>query len=271
MTLILNDSRGYKIELQEYPSRIVSLSPAITEILFELGLDERISGVTPFCVRPERAKLKKKVGSYGYVNFDLMKDIDPDIILAVTGYQDTLTDKLREKFNVFSFELPATLSGIIDLIVRVGIVTGNSDGAREIQEEMIGILGSIDKFNGDSVYIELDLGGPVTFGSLSYITDSLIFMGLDPIYKNTVKEWIEPDFDFVRQSDPDLIIYEPKMFSKRRDNIIDDLVKIRSWENLKAVKNKKIFVTPGNYDFFAHHGPSFIREVLPWLASKISK
>ncbi len=267
----LTDAKGFRVKVPEDIRSIVSLSPAVTEILFDLGLDDSITGVTPYCVRPDKAREKKKVGSYGYANLELLETIKPDLILTVTGYQDKLVERLREKFNVFSFELPSTVSGIIDLVVRVGIVTGKSEEARKIESQLIEKLNKLRKFNGESVYIELDLGGPVTFGALSYITDSLFFMGLDPIYKKELKEWIIPDFKYVKERDPYFIIFEPKMFSRRDENIVERIIKDRGWENIDAYLGKRIFVTPGNYDFFAHHGPSFIREALPWLASKIPK
>lgn len=116
-----------------------------------------------------------------------------------------------------------------------------------------------------TVYFECNLGGPVTFGSLSYITDVLGFMNLRSIYSNVAKEWLYPDFDFVIEMDPDVVIIEPKMFAKRAENLVEKMVKDRGWDELAAFKNGRIYVTPGKYDFFAHHGPSLIREVLPWL------
>ncbi len=267
----LRDARGFRVKIPEKIGSIVSLSPAVTEILFDLGLEDLVDGVTPYCVRPDRARQKRKVGSYGYVNRELLENLNPDIILTVTGYQDKLVDDIRGKFNVFSFELPATLSGIIDLVVRVGIVTGRIDEARNIESQLVQQLYRLNKFNGESVYIELDLGGPVTFGALSYITDSLVFMGLNPIYAKEMKEWITPDSDFVRDINPHFIILEPKMFSRRDENIVERIVSERSWQNIGAYRNHRIFITPGNYDFFAHHGPSFIRETLPWLSSLVPK
>lgn len=268
MSMKLTDARCFESDIPDNIERIVSLSPAITEILFDIGLEEKVAGVTPFCVRPERARLKRKVASYGYANIELFEKIDPDIILTVTGYQDSVASELRKKFRVFSFELPATLGGILDLVVKVGIVTGNKNESRDIAADLIRRLASLHKFSGQKVYIELDLGGPVTFGALSYITDSLSFMGLNSIYSDNMKEWIMPDFTYVSQMDPDIVIIEPKMFSKRDVNMVDKIVEKRGWQSMKAVKNWNVFVTPGELDFFAHHGPSFIREILPWLASR---
>lgn len=268
MNVKLTDAKCFESDIPDIIERIVSLSPAITEILFDIGLEDKVAGVTPYCVRPDRARLKKKVGSYGYVNMELMEKINPDIILTVTGYQDKLISQLRSRFRVFSFELPSTLGGILDLVVKVGIVTGRKVEARGIAADLIYRLNSVKRFNGQKVYIELDLGGPVTFGALSYITDSLSFMKLSSIYSDEMREWILPDFNYVLKMDPEVVIIEPKMFSRRDNNLVERIIEERGWNSMSAIRNGNVFVTPGDLDFFAHHGPSFIREVLPWLASR---
>src|SRR4030042_988995 len=58
------DDLGRQVTLEEAPERIISHVPGITEILFALGLGERVVGVSEFCNYPEEAKLKEKVGGY---------------------------------------------------------------------------------------------------------------------------------------------------------------------------------------------------------------
>jgi iron complex transport system substrate-binding protein len=261
----LIDEREREVDVPDNPVRIISLSPAITEILFSLGLGDRIIGVTPFCVRPDEARRKRKVASYGYADINLFKEISPDLILTVTGYQNTVADTLSTLFPTFSFRLPSSLGGLLDLVVKVGIVTNRVEEARVIESDLIRAVTNLTRRPERSVYIEIDLGGPVTFGNLSYINDALRFMNLKSIYDFKTSEWLVPDFDFVRRSNPDVIILEPKMFAKIKENYIGDLVSSRKWEDINAVKNNSVHITPGPYDFFAHHGPSFIREVLPWL------
>ncbi|MEM0134299.1 MAG: ABC transporter substrate-binding protein [Thermoplasmatales archaeon] len=261
----LIDDRNKEVNVPDKVERIVSLSPAITEILFELGLGNKVVGVTPYCVRPIEATKKKKVASYGYADVELFKKIKPDIILTVTGYQNSVADQLSSSFQTFSFRLPSSLSGVIDLVTKVGIVTGEEDKGRMIERKLIENLNGVKIGREKSVYFECDLGSPVTFGSLSYITDVLRFMNFKSVYSSVVTEWLYPDFEFIKQVDPEYVILEPKMFSKREADLVERIVSVRGWKELSAYRNNRIYVTPGKYDFFAHHGPSLITEVIPWM------
>ena len=263
VTLI--DDRNKEVEVSETIERIISLSPAITEILFDLGMGDKVVGVTPYCVRPQEAMTKKKVASYGYASIEQFEKLRPDLILTVTGYQNSVADQLSQHFKTFSFKLPSSLAGVLDLVTKVGVVIGREDDGRVVERDLWELTKNLRIGKQKTVYLECDLGGPVTFGSLSYITDVLRFMNFKSIYSGVSKEWLYPDFDFVRESDPDYIIMEPKMFTKREVNMLDTVISSRKWVNLRAYNNGQIYLTPGEYDFFAHHGPSLIRDVLPWL------
>ncbi|MGC8562489.1 MAG: ABC transporter substrate-binding protein [Thermoplasmata archaeon] len=261
----LIDDRNKAVIVPEKIDRIVSLSPAITEILFDLGLGDNVVGVTPFCVRPSEATKKKKVASYGYATLEQFEKIKPDIILTVTGYQNTVADQLSPHFPTFSFRLPSSLAGVIDLVTKVGIVVRREDEGRILEKKLFDTLKGITRGRERSVYFECDLGGPVTFGAFSYITDVLRYMNFKSIYSGYLTEWIKPDNEFIKRADPEYVIIEPKMFSKREPDIVEKIVSSRGWEELSAYKNKRIYLTPGTNDFFAHHGPALITEVIPWL------
>jgi ABC-type Fe3+-hydroxamate transport system substrate-binding protein len=263
VTLI--DDRNKEVNVPEKIERIVSLSPAITEILFDLGLGNKVVGVTPFCVRPVEATKKKKVASYGYASLEQFDKIKPDVVLTVTGYQNTVADQLSPHFPTFSFRLPSSLGGVIDLAAKVGIVVGKEDDGRLLERKLFDFMKGINRGRERSVYFECDLGGQVTFGALSYITDVLRYMNFKSIYSWSLSEWLKPDNEFIKSADPEYVILEPKMFSARDPNLVEKIVESRGWEGLSAYKNKRIYLTPGTYDFFAHHGPSLITEVLPWL------
>src|SRR5688572_4063528 len=77
------DQLGRQVFLPETPRRIVSVVPSQTELLYDLGLNEEVSGITKFCVHPEEwFRTKRRVG--GTKNLDLQKiaGINPDLILA---------------------------------------------------------------------------------------------------------------------------------------------------------------------------------------------
>jgi len=249
--------------------RIISFSPAVTEALFQMGLGDFVVGVSVYCVRPESARKKNIVGSYNSFKEDKLRELMPDIIFTTTGYQLELIEKLNDKFNVYPVRLPPSVSEIISTCFEVGVVAGYFSKAREIERKLTTELGnmisSARKEVKPRVYVEIDLGGPVTFGAYSYITDAIELLGGVNVFGEFPAEWLKPDDEIVKELNPDLIIYEPKMFSKRRERErILSMFNAR-FGDIKAVKEGKIFITPGIYDFLAHHGPSFITEVMPWL------
>lgn len=265
------DYNHRKVTVPDAPERIISFSPAVTEILYELGLGDRIVGVSAFCSRPPETSSVRKVGSYSTANLKVLEELAPDVILTISGYPNKFALELGKKFPVFTFELPSSVSGIVDLVSRVGIVTGKVEESKYMEFELLKYLGSLRRRPKLSAYLEIDLGGPTTFGSMSYITDALSLIGLQSIYASTPSEWINPDLGKVMKMDPDVIFYEPKMYSSFSDADLGDLLSKRGWNNLSAVKKGNVFKTPGDLDFFAHHGPSFIREVLPWAMGKVEK
>ncbi len=81
--MTIKDQIGDSHTFESAPKRIVSLVPSQTELLFDLGLQESIVGVTKFCVHPYYAKsVSEVVGGTKQVNFDKIKSLNPDIIIA---------------------------------------------------------------------------------------------------------------------------------------------------------------------------------------------
>ena len=263
--------RQEEIEIPDNSQRIVSFSPSITEILFELGLADQIVGISAFCVRPPETAGKRKIGSYGFVRREILDDIKPDLVFTISGYQDKFTAELAKNYPVVCVELPVSLAGIIDLPVKIGIITGKREEGRNLSYSLMKSLPAPRMEMVGSCYLEIDLASPIAFGAFSYITDALRYMGLQSIYSDHNREWISSSLDFVHSADPDMIIYEAKMFSKYTEHDLEETIKKRGWSVLKAIRNKMVFKTPGNLDFFAHHGPSFVREVMPWLEGKVNK
>ncbi len=288
MREIFSEVLGKKVVLPQKCERIVSFSPSITEALFMMGLEEKIKGVSVYCVRPPDARKKIIIGSYSTYKREKLLEINPDIIFTTTGYQLEFAKKLSDEFPVWPIRLPSNLADVISTCCEAGLVAGYHDEARQLERKLIDHLfilkSQAEKINSIltypknedndhsnsnnnkiKVYVEIDLGGPTTFGAYSYITDALDFLGFENIFSDEPKEWLRPDDKVVSQKNPDVIIYEPKMFSKRREK--EEIIKklFERFGEIKAIKNKNVFITPGIYDFLAHHGPSFITETLQWI------
>jgi len=262
---------GAELKLAGIPRRIISLSPAATETLFELGLSENIVGVSAFCVHPEEARLRQVLGSYSTVDFSKLSELKPDLILTVTGYQRALAFELMKRgLPVYTVELPVSVAGILDFITKIGLVAGTAERARQIVQNLLSILGRMPKTIGTpSVYVEIDFAEPVTFGAYSYITDAIALLGGHNIYGTEPSEWLRPNFNRVAQIDPDVILYEAKMFRPFTESDLARLIQSRNWNNIRAVRSGRVFLAPRPYDFLAHHGPSFITQAIPWVSERL--
>ncbi|PSO08438.1 hypothetical protein B9Q04_05580 [Candidatus Marsarchaeota G2 archaeon BE_D] len=260
-----------ELELPERIERIVSLSPAVTETLFMLGLGERVVGVSAFDVHPAEARKKPVLGSYSTTNLEKLRALNPQLIFLTSGYQRKLAAQLSQLYPTYVVELPVSVNSIVDMVVKVGLVVNEQDRARVIAKGMLRTLAQHvrDIQTTPSVYVEVDLGGPVTFGAYSYITDALSIVGARNIFADHACEWEKPDFDVVLQRDPEVIIYEPKMFRSKTLGEVLDMLGTRGWSKLSALTHGRVYITPTPYDFLAHHGPSFILKAIPWLDSTI--
>jgi iron complex transport system substrate-binding protein len=270
MRKVFCETLGTTLHLPDKIERIVSFSPAVTETLFLLGAGDEIAGVSAFCARPPEARRKKVLGSYNTVSMDTLKEIGPDVLFTTTGYQREFAARLAKNFPVYALELPVSVSGIVDFAQKVGLVIGRILEGAALSRRLIESLARCSQAKTRvRAYLEIDFNGPVSFGAYSYITDALRYLGVESIYGNQFCEWLTPDLDFVRGSDPDVIFYEAKMYSRFKNEDLERLLVTRGWENMRAVREDCAFLAPGPLDFFAHHGPSFITEVLPWIGGRL--
>lgn len=125
-------------------SRIVSLSPTVTETLFLLGLGESVVGVSAFCLRSQEARNKKTVGSYGSVDLEALSILDPELIRTTTRFQRHLMFDLSTHFNVYPIPLPVRVADIIGSVMHVGLVTGMYDEARRPVLQMTRSIGALE-------------------------------------------------------------------------------------------------------------------------------
>ena len=135
VTLI--DDLGYTITLTEKPERIISLAPANTEILFALGLEENVIGVTEYCNYPSEAEDKEKIGSYTTPNIEKIVNLNPDLVLAAYG-NPTGTVEALKRFNLTVVGLNArNLDEILYNLRLVGEITGRSANASVLVANMV--------------------------------------------------------------------------------------------------------------------------------------
>ncbi len=268
---VFSEVLGKPVEVPDEPRRIVSLAPAITDTLYWVGAWDRVVGVSYFCLKPPKAREKPKLGSYFNVNYRLLESLEPDLVLVTTGAQRRLALELAEKgYTVYPLPLPTSLYGILDNTVTVGLLTGNTGKAREVARTLSERLNRLaEKPLGLRAYYEVDLGEPITVGQLTYIDHALSTLGLENIYGWKKATYFNPDPDYVAKEDPDIVIYEPKPFTKTsKEKILEKLASRPGWRNMKAFRENRVLVIEP--DSLAHYGPTLV-EILENLRKRIEE
>lgn len=123
---LFTDMLGREVVLMQQPQRIISIVPSQTELLYDLGLDEEVAGITKFCVHPESwFRTKARVGGTKTVNIDKVKALHPDLILA------NKEENTREQIAALEAVAPVWISDIktleeaMQMIGQVSVLTGS--------------------------------------------------------------------------------------------------------------------------------------------------
>lgn len=120
----ITDYKGKVITIKNnHPQRIVSLSPSNTEILFALGLGDRIVGVTEYSDYPPEAATKQSVGAYDKPNIETIVSLEPDLILADIGQADSIYEELESKGLTVVAIIPHNVQEVLGSITLIGKLT----------------------------------------------------------------------------------------------------------------------------------------------------
>jgi ABC-type Fe3+-hydroxamate transport system substrate-binding protein len=112
------DQLGREIEINFPPKRIISLVPSQTELLFDLGLDIEIVGITKFCIHPEaKIKNKVKIGGTKTLNLELIKHLKPDLIIG------NKEENVKADIEQLMLNFPVWMSDVNTLEQATGMIT----------------------------------------------------------------------------------------------------------------------------------------------------
>ena len=126
------DGAGREINLDSIPERIVSLSPAHTETIFELGLGDKLVGVSTWCNRPKEAMEKEVVGDAYNLNLEVLVALDPDIVFWV-GNPDAAYVQEMERLGIPCYvSNPANIEQVFEDILGVAKVLGVEKRGQEL-------------------------------------------------------------------------------------------------------------------------------------------
>jgi iron complex transport system substrate-binding protein len=130
----VRDMLHREVRLESAPRRIVSLVPSVTEVIFALGAEDRLAAVTDYCDFPPAARRKPRVGSMVTPSLEALVALKPDIVVATDegNRHDTILQITRLGIPVYLVHV-TSVAGVLDLIARMGELTGRAAGVATIQ------------------------------------------------------------------------------------------------------------------------------------------
>ncbi len=137
---------GRTITIPHPPQRIVSLVPSQTELLFELGLEDEVCGITKFCIHPnEWFRNKKRVGGTKKVHLDVVESLRPDLIIA-NKEENTKEEieALMQKYQVWVSDIKTVDDGL-QMIKQVGAITGTAEKAKALADDIANGFGELSR------------------------------------------------------------------------------------------------------------------------------
>ena len=247
----VTDDIGKTFTFDAPPRRIISLAPNITEILFALGLDDRIIGVTRYCDFPAAAAAKMKIGGLLDPNIEKIQSLSPDLVIAFRGNPLSALRKLEElRLPVFTLDIGAGLAAVAPTITKIGAVTGKVPQADRLLAGLAAKLGEIDAAlapvrSYPRIFLSLQGLGLWTFGRDSYFTDLLARAKAVSVTGAIPKSWLEYGRESLIQDDPDaIIILAPSEADFR--NAVDWYRTRGALNNLRAVRENRFLFLDQN-------------------------
>lgn len=214
------DQLNRTISIYYPPRRIVSLVPSQTELLFDLGLDEQIVGITKFCIHPSwKVKTKTKVG--GTKNFwvDIIQDLKPDLIIGnkEENYEEGI--RLLEKdFPVWMSDI-VTLPDALQMISSVAELTGTEVTASGLVNKIKDSFATIRKVAPKKVLYLIWKNPWMAAGGDTFINSMLIEIG----FTNTLNQSRYPVLtdEQLKQLDPEAIFLSSEPYPFKSTHIAE--------------------------------------------------
>jgi ABC-type Fe3+-hydroxamate transport system substrate-binding protein len=257
----LMDDLSRTIRLEASASRIVCLVPSITETLFALGADERVVGITDYCIHPEAGVgSKTKIG--GTKNFLVNKVIklEPDLVIAnAEENRKHQVDELEQAgLNVF-VTFPKTVDGCLKMIADVAALTGTECAGHLI-------LASIEKARADALSSPTDPRPRVlcpiwkdpymTINRDTFVSDVIWTCGGQNIFDDEMDRYPQFALEEAARRRPDVVILptEPYHFAEGDKEAFAAMS-----SQVPAVRNRRFHIVEG--ELLSWYGPRLARAL----------
>jgi len=246
--------------------RIVSLAPSNTEILYALGAQNQITGVTRYCDYPVEARTKPIVSGWSDVDVKKIAELKPDLVLTSSIVQANTAASLREaKMQVIHLD-PKSLEDVFETFLKIGHAVNAGTKARELiinTDKKLAAIAQAHPKTAKRIYVE-EWHKPPT-ASANWVPDLLRLLGCEAVTRSGIPSH-EITAEQITQFNPDAIVLSWCGFGTSAT--ANQLLEREGWQELNAIKNNNVFVIDDS--FLNRPGPRLVEglRVLAEIAKR---
>jgi iron complex transport system substrate-binding protein len=245
---IVTDQLGRNVHVPDDPQRVVAFAPNITEIIFALGQEHRLKGVTRYSDFPPEAKQLSKVGSYVHLNLERIVNLKPDLCIAIKDGNPRAVVHRLESLNIPVYAVdPRNLDTIMDTIIEIGKLLGADKEADAIVQDMRSRIQRVKSLvdtvkHRPKVFCQIGISPIVSVGTHTLIHELIVLAGGINLAEGPIT--------YPRFSREQVLALSPEVFiitSMERAAVFEQVKNDwKRWPNLPAVRNQRIFLEDSN-------------------------
>ena len=244
----ITDQLGRAVSLPDDPQRVVSLAPSITEIIFALGQQDRLKGVTIYSDFPEDAAKLPRVGSYVNLDLERIVALKPDLCIAIKdGNPKAVVKRLESlKIPVYAVD-PRNLDAVMQTILEIGNLLNAGENAKALVQGMRFRIQRVKSqvakaAHRPGVFFQIGISPIVSVGANTFGHELIEIAGGNNLAAGPTT--------YPRFSREQVLSFSPEIFiiSSMAGTGAFDRVKAQwnRWSDLPAVRNQRIYLVDSN-------------------------
>jgi iron complex transport system substrate-binding protein len=254
------DDTGRKIYLSKVPTRIVSLAPSVTEILFAIGAGDQLVGVTELCDFPQEALQKQRIG-YSTPNLEAVMALQPDLVLAPKEFlKPDLVMKLEQLKVPLYVMAASTVEDIFGHLNTIGRMLDRAAAAHDLtmslRRRLAELKARVEGVPPVRVLYVLNSQPLITVGPGSFIDQLITMAGGINVAAKSGLPYPRLSLEVVLQQDPEVLLFP---VGKTEGISVAEQEAWRQWPTIAAVHRGRLHQIPA--DLLNRPGPRIVQAL----------
>ena len=236
------DALGRVVDLKTPPKRIVSMAPNVTEILYYLGMGDRVAGVTRFSYYPPEAAQKPKVGSYIKLNVERIISLNPDLAIGTADGNNAGVVKLLEQAGIPIYIVnPRNVRDTIGIVTAIGALCGVGEKAKKLSSRLNRRVDHVFERTASLrqplVFLQINVKPIMTVNKNTFHHDVIRLAGGTNMAQDVPVTYPRISLEEVLRRNPEVIVISSMERGGRFERARKEWMK---WKELEAVKQGRI-------------------------------